>query len=185
MKKYITKIFQVIFLLAMSNATSYAMDEIESSFLGSNSKNMKCELIDTTCEKCIFTDWMYPLGTTIFNRKSFVEQEYLRKEIIQNSFKIAGKIFGVKEDQEKIAHYICQIVNDENPIKESPLLAREDENSPNHQLAMEVSKIFYKIVTGQLCLINDNVMDSKILNFISAPELFSSKRKKRPRKNSI
>lgn len=192
MKKNIKKISKAIVLLAMSGISSYAIDENEARFSDLISHGMKCEL----------TDWMYPIVINIFNQKSLIEQQYIRKEIIENSLQIAGRICGVKEGQEKIASYLRKIANDENPINESPLLAMEDQNNPNYQLVTEIGKILYKIITGQAYILDEEVVGSKSLILLNMPELILSNKmdtlkkpffsrllpsmiKRRPRKHSM
>lgn len=145
-KKYI--ILKIIVLMTIINVVSYAMDENDSDFSDSSVNSIECELNDNLSERYIFTDWMFPLGKNYFNNKDPIEQNKIKKNVARNSFQIAKLICKNKEDQNRISIYIFKIANDENPIDGSPLLAMENKDNPNHQLVNDISKVLYKIVTG-------------------------------------
>lgn len=185
-QKIIKKTFQGIVLMAMSHTASYATDESESGFLASSTKSTECELTDKTSEKCPFVDWMGSIGKNTFNRKSLEDQQHIRENVTRYASQISElicekidrqmlvkRIFSENdfekeepEDQKKIADYIRQIANDENPIKESPLLAIKDENNPNHRLVSEIAAVLYKIVTGEMFFINDKLTEHKIFAYM-------------------
>jgi hypothetical protein len=159
MKKPI--ILKATLLLVASIIDSYSMDERASGFLDSGSENYESKA--NISEKYLFTDWMCSIGKNLFNNKSLVEQQYFRQEVSQYSHQIADIICKDKKNKEIIAFYVRQISNDEPPMKESFLVEMEDQNILNDEFSIEIEKILYKIITGQVYLMEGKIVDSKFL----------------------
>jgi hypothetical protein len=118
------------------------------------------------------------------------DEQRFKEEVAQYAPQLAGLIFKEintlktmedllnveeapgQEERAKITGYIRQIVKGKNPIKVNPSLAMNDKKNPYHHLVNSIAKVLYKIITGQLSLINGSFVSSKFFAYMSADPEF-------------
>lgn len=165
-KKYIKKSFLGIVLLAISIGMSAAMDEKEPS-----SADIKKNVHEAS-EGYKFTDWMNCLGRNTFDSMDAENQQMFRELVAKQADQLTSLIYegyghkGIKDEREKIAGYIRQIAQDQNPIGETPLSVKKNKENSNHQWVIGIENVLFKLITGQLLFMNGILADSQILKYL-------------------